>query len=246
LTAPAIPNSWTAPRVTELTLDCSNTVINRGQSRQEYVCGACLRGDGGGDTERPTASVGPGQAKPRNQYSPSQVALKPASRGEVRARMVQASGLRMRWRNLATALPRRKGCTHSTRSEDSLCRSGSFSTPPSRLFRRQPSSGSSKTVIAARRSPCCICLALRFLSGFSRARRYIADASYWLYLVHLPIVMALQVAVSRLDWPWPVKFAAILLIAFPLLFASYQLLVRYSVIGAALNGRRTRKAARTA
>ena len=37
-------------------------------------------------------------------------------------------------------------------------------------------------------------------------RRYLADASYWLYLIHLPILMALQVAVSHLYWPWPVKF----------------------------------------
>jgi hypothetical protein len=81
-------------------------------------------------------------------------------------------------------------------------------------------------------------LALRFLSGFSRARRYIADASYWLYLVHLPLVMALQAAVSRLDWPWPAKFVTILVIAFPVMFASYHLLVRDSFIGAVLNGRR--------
>ena len=81
-------------------------------------------------------------------------------------------------------------------------------------------------------------LALRFLSGFSAPRRYIADASYWIYIIHLPIVMALQVAVSNLDWPWPVKFAAILAVAFPVMFASYQLLARYSVIGAVLNGRR--------
>src|SRR6266481_6479783 len=42
-TAPAIPNSWTAPRVTELTLDCSSSVTNRGQSRQKFVCGGCRR-----------------------------------------------------------------------------------------------------------------------------------------------------------------------------------------------------------
>jgi peptidoglycan/LPS O-acetylase OafA/YrhL len=81
-------------------------------------------------------------------------------------------------------------------------------------------------------------VALRFLSGFSAARRYLADASYWIYLIHIPIVMALQVAFSALDWPWPVKFAALLAIAFTLMFASYQLLVRYSFIGAVLNGRR--------
>jgi glucans biosynthesis protein C len=83
-------------------------------------------------------------------------------------------------------------------------------------------------------------LALRFLSAFSHTRRYLADASYWLYLIHLPILMALQVAVSQLDWPWPIKFGGIMLIALPLMFASYQFLVRYSFIGAVLNGRRVR------
>jgi glucans biosynthesis protein C len=81
-------------------------------------------------------------------------------------------------------------------------------------------------------------LALQFLSGHSPARRYIADASYWLYLIHLPIVMALQVAVSRLAWPWETKFVLILGVAFPLMFASYELLVRHSFIGGVLNGRR--------
>jgi glucans biosynthesis protein C len=81
-------------------------------------------------------------------------------------------------------------------------------------------------------------MALRFLSGFSATRRYLADASYWVYLIHLPIVMALQVAVSQLDWPWPAKFAVILLVGLAAMFASYQLLVRYSFIGAVLNGRR--------
>jgi glucans biosynthesis protein C len=89
-------------------------------------------------------------------------------------------------------------------------------------------------------------LALRFLSGFSAASRYIADSSYWLYLIHLPIVMALQVVVSPLDWPWPLKFLTILLIALPVMLVSYQHLVRYSVIGAVLNGRRTRKPSHTA
>ena len=89
-------------------------------------------------------------------------------------------------------------------------------------------------------------LALRFLSGFSPARRYIADASYWIYLIHLPIVMALQVAVSRIDWFWPVKFAAILAVAFALLFASYQWMARDNFIGAVLNGRRAPRRAATA
>lgn len=87
-------------------------------------------------------------------------------------------------------------------------------------------------------------LALRFLSDFSPARRYLADASYWLYIIHLPILMALQVAVSQLDWPWPVKFGVIMLVSLPVMFASYQFLVRYSFLGTVLNGRRMRPGAK--
>ncbi|BAM92329.1 acyltransferase [Bradyrhizobium oligotrophicum S58] len=84
-------------------------------------------------------------------------------------------------------------------------------------------------------------LALRFMAGFSRTRRYLADASYWLYLIHMPIVMALQLAVSQLDWPWPVKYGLILLVAIPIMLTSYHLLVRNSFIGRLLNGRRARQ-----
>lgn len=87
-------------------------------------------------------------------------------------------------------------------------------------------------------------LALRFLSGESRARRYVADASYWLYLIHLPIVMALQVAASQVAAPWPLKFAAILAVAFAIMFASYHLLVRRTWLGGWLNGKRHTRPAR--
>ncbi len=85
-------------------------------------------------------------------------------------------------------------------------------------------------------------LALRFQSDFSPMRRYLADASYWLYLIHMPILMALQVTVSQADWPALVKFTGILLVALPAMLASYQFLVRTTFIGAALNGRRMRRA----
>ena len=57
----------------------------------------------------------------------------------------------------------------------------------------------------------------------------------------MPIVMALQVAVSAFDWPWPIKFATILVVALPMMLASYHLLVRYTFIGFVLNGRRLRR-----
>lgn len=81
-------------------------------------------------------------------------------------------------------------------------------------------------------------LALRFMSGFSPTWRYLADASYWLYLIHMPIVMTVQVAVSQLDLPGPIKFLIILVVALPPMLASYHLLVRFTIIGVVLNGRR--------
>ncbi|MBS0361337.1 MAG: acyltransferase family protein [Proteobacteria bacterium] len=89
-------------------------------------------------------------------------------------------------------------------------------------------------------------LALRFLNRESPARRYVADSSYWLYLIHLPLVMALQAAVVKLDLPAELKMLIVLAVAFPLMFASYHLMVRRTFIGAILNGRRVPKPGKAA
>ena len=80
--------------------------------------------------------------------------------------------------------------------------------------------------------------ALRFFSAESAARRYLADASYWMYLAHLPIVFALQLLV--LDWPlhWSVKFVGIVTVTVAILLLSYHIVVRRTIIGQVLNGRR--------
>ena len=81
-------------------------------------------------------------------------------------------------------------------------------------------------------------LALRFWSGHSPARRYLADASYWIYIVHLPLVMAAQVVVK--DWPlvWPVKLAIVVVGVMAVCLVSYELMVRHGMMGRWLNGRR--------
>ena len=81
-------------------------------------------------------------------------------------------------------------------------------------------------------------MALRFLSGFSAWRRYLADASYWLYIVHLPLVILLQGVVAKYPWPAELKYLLILAVAFPLMLGSYHVMVRYTWLGAILNGRR--------
>lgn len=88
-------------------------------------------------------------------------------------------------------------------------------------------------------------LALHFLSGYNATRRYLADASYWVYIVHLPIVMALQVITAGLGWPWWIEYPMLLAVGFAIMLGSYQLMVRHSFIGAFLNGRRVPRPART-
>ena len=81
-------------------------------------------------------------------------------------------------------------------------------------------------------------LAMRFMSRGNARIRYVADASYWIYLAHLPVVASVQVMVGHLPWPWSVKFPLILAVSLVLLFASYRLFVRSTFIGQTLNGRK--------
>ena len=72
--------------------------------------------------------------------------------------------------------------------------------------------------------------------------RYISDASYWMYLWHLPLILA----AFRLMTEWPIsvhaKFALVCVGTSAILLATYQFGVRYTPIGTALNGKRTRSA----
>lgn len=81
-------------------------------------------------------------------------------------------------------------------------------------------------------------LALRFLSENNPGVRYVADASYWIYMVHLPVVAAIQVLVGNLQWHWGLKLPMILAGSLFVLFLSYDLMVRPTVVGKLLNGRK--------
>lgn len=81
-------------------------------------------------------------------------------------------------------------------------------------------------------------LALRFLDARSPARRYLADASYWIYLVHLPLLLVAQTLAGRVWLPWWIELPAMLAAVLALSLLSYQVLVRGTWIGAWLNGRR--------
>ncbi|MBC3765519.1 acyltransferase family protein [Neptunicella marina] len=68
--------------------------------------------------------------------------------------------------------------------------------------------------------------------------RYLADASYWLYLIHLPLVIWLQIAFAELPFHWSLKLLAVCGITIGLSLLIYDLFIRSTFIGAVLNGKR--------
>lgn len=75
--------------------------------------------------------------------------------------------------------------------------------------------------------------------------RFLSDASYWLYLAHLPLVIQLQFWAR--DWPTgaTTKFLGIVVVTTVLLLLSYVTLVRYTWLGWLLNGPRQRRSQAT-
>lgn len=76
---------------------------------------------------------------------------------------------------------------------------------------------------------------------FGRANavvRYLSDASYWTYLIHLPLVMVAQVLVLDLAAPWWGKMGVVIVSVTAVCLITYELLVRHTFVGKALNGRR--------
>jgi len=68
--------------------------------------------------------------------------------------------------------------------------------------------------------------------------RTLADASYWMYLMHLPLVIAGQGIVRDLPWPSPVKFVLLNLAVTTILLVSERIVVRDTWIGRLLSGPR--------
>lgn len=79
---------------------------------------------------------------------------------------------------------------------------------------------------------------MRFAGQHSSRVRYLADASYWCYLLHLPLVLWLQVVVANWTLNGWLKFSFIMAVNVVLLLVSYHWCVRYTWIGRLLNGPR--------
>ncbi|QZO13742.1 acyltransferase family protein [Pseudoalteromonas piscicida] len=80
----------------------------------------------------------------------------------------------------------------------------------------------------------------KWLSRFNKQSRYISDASYWIYLIHIPLLVYIQLPLTNLETPVFIKFTIALSLTVTIGIISYHYLVRNTVIGILLNGRKAK------
>ena len=81
-------------------------------------------------------------------------------------------------------------------------------------------------------------LYLRYFSGHSPLWRYLCDSSYFIYLAHLPVILALQLATFHVALPAVIIAPIVLIATTAILLPVYAFSVRPTWLGALLNGRR--------
>lgn len=81
-------------------------------------------------------------------------------------------------------------------------------------------------------------LFLRYLQRPHALLGYLADSSYWVYLVHMPLTIGFGALLYGLPLPALAKMSINVLATTAVCLASYHLFVRFSAISVLLNGRR--------
>ena len=81
-------------------------------------------------------------------------------------------------------------------------------------------------------------LAIRFASHERPVMRYLTDASYWMYLIHIPLMFFANGLMAPLGIPAVVKMLIAMISVTIVTAVTYHFLVRNTPIGVFLNGRR--------
>lgn len=68
--------------------------------------------------------------------------------------------------------------------------------------------------------------------------RFLVESSYWVYLVHYPVVMALQVLFAQTAWPGLLEYLATTVLTFAFALLTFALVVRRTALGPWLGVRR--------
>jgi len=74
----------------------------------------------------------------------------------------------------------------------------------------------------------------------SKLWRYFSDASYWVYLIHISIVVTLQVLMLYSVIPGWFRMPLVIIVTFAITMITYHYFVRYTIIGEYLHGKRIR------
>jgi hypothetical protein len=82
-------------------------------------------------------------------------------------------------------------------------------------------------------------LGQRFLARANGYLKFSADSSYWVYLIHLPIILFLQTLLIPVALPALVKLILVTLVTWLFCIATYVVFVRYTPIGWMLHGKRS-------
>jgi peptidoglycan/LPS O-acetylase OafA/YrhL len=72
----------------------------------------------------------------------------------------------------------------------------------------------------------------------SKLITYLSQSSYWLYLIHLPVVLFFQILVFPLPVHWAIKLLLVFIPSFMIMISSYHFLVRRTWMGVLLNGKK--------
>ena len=86
-----------------------------------------------------------------------------------------------------------------------------------------------------------VLIAYKLINRHHNKIRYLSDASYYIYIIHIPFVILFQGIFSRLEIYHFIKF--VLIISFVTIFSliSYHYFVRNTFIGTLLNGKKSNK-----
>lgn len=92
------------------------------------------------------------------------------------------------------------------------------------------STAAPEALIAGWGTLACLIVGLRTLARPRAWLGYLSRSAYWIYLIHLPLLFAIQYLLLDQDWPWPAKFAGAVAATLALSLASYEVLVRRTAL----------------
>jgi len=92
--------------------------------------------------------------------------------------------------------------------------------------------------VAVWMSLACLVMGKRLLNTSNKVLRYIADSSYWVYILHLPVLFFIQFQLFKVEWGAWIEFGISSFLTLTICIITYALFVRSTPIGYLLNGKR--------